>query len=762
MHFYRHILLALIAMPCAIQAQVQAARSFDFDNSVGVNTHWYYGANFQYQPQFSNLVNRLKQAGIDHFRDGEFAQGYNTPSWITAMYTQLASNGIKAELIVAQGQTLSQLESGLRAYPGLEAIEPFNEWDANGGPNWRATLLNELPQIKQAGKDLGLTVLGPSMIDEDDADKLGNLSPYINVDNMHSYSGGRNPETQGWGDFDSEGNSYGSLAWNLDMVHAYGPGLPAYATETGYQTTSTPTQNQVPEQVEGTYAPRLLLDYFKNGVPRTYIYELIDDPPGTPVTQTGYGLLRYDLSPKPAFTAISNLLSVLKDGSTSFSPGSLDYTLNGDMDGVESLLLQKSNGDFYLNVWLDGSIYDVNKLVSTPQTPHSLTLTVPAGDTVSYVASFNPDGTITETTPNQPTYTVNVNSCVTTVRIGKIVQAAPAQPVTATPTFSAAAGAYAAPQTVTLADSTPAAQIYYTTDNSTPTLQSHVYSGAIPVNQTETVRAIAVASGYSQSPVASAAYTINLPAGSVTAAPTFSVPAGAYSTAQTLVLADSTPGAQIYYTTDNSTPTLQSHAYSAAIPVNQAETVQAIAVASGHTQSAVASAAYTINLPASSADYSVAVNPQALTIQPGQSGAASISVSPQNGFSSKVTFACTGLPSGTSCNFAPSVVTPSGSASVNTTLTIVNSMVGMTARNGSEGAVPAEMLGAILCCFGLRKKRKFLASLCRVLLTTLAVALLNGCAGLTIRPQNPVTQTVTVTATSGSLTHTATFSLTTE
>lgn len=761
MHFYRQILLVLIVTPCTIQAQVQAARNFDFDNSVGVNTHWYYGAPFQYQPQFSTLVGRMKQAGINHFRDGEFAQGYNTPSWITAMYQQLASDGIKAELIVAQGQTLSQLESGLRAYPGIEAIESFNEWDANGGSNWRASLLNELPQIKQAGKDLGLTVVGPSMIDEDDADQLGNLAAYIDVDNMHSYSGGRNPETEGWGDFDSEGNSYGSLAWNLDMVHAYGPGLPAYATETGYQTTSTPTQNQVPEQVEGAYAPRLLLDYFKNGVPRTYMYELVDDPPGTPVTQTGYGLLRYDLSPKPAYTAIGNLLTVLNDSGTSFTPGSLDYSLSGDTDGVESLLLQKSNGDFYLNVWLNGSIYDVNKLVSTPQTPHSLTLTVPAGDTVSYVASFNPDGTITETTPNESTYTVNANSCVTTIRIAKVVQAAPAQPATATPTFSAAAGTYTTAQTLTLADSTPGAKIYYTTDSSTPTLQSHVYSGAIPVNQTETVRAIALASGYSQSPVSSATYTINLPSGPVAAAPTFSIAAGTYAAAQNLVLVDTTPGAQIYYTTDNSTPTLQSHEYSGAIPINQTETVRAIAAASGYSQSPVASVSYSISAPVPSADYAIAVNPQALTVQPGQSGAASISVAPQNGFSSKVTFACSGLPSGASCTFAPSVLTPSGSAPVNTTLTIVNSN-NMTARNASSGAAPAEMLGLVFCLLGLRKKRKVLASACIALIAVLGMTLLNGCAGLSVRPRTPVTQTVTVTATAGSLTHTATFSLTTE
>jgi hypothetical protein len=756
MHSCWKILLVLIVFKSGVWAQVQAARSSDFYNSVGVNTHWYYGNNFQYQPQFSALINLMKQAGIYHFRDGEFAQGYNTPSWITAMYTQLAANGMKAELIVAQGQTLSQLESGLGDYPGLEAIEPANEWDVNGGADWVSTLLSQLPQNQQAGADLGLAVLGPSLIDGTDAAQLGNLVGYMNFDNMHSYSGGRNPETPGWGADDSEGNSYGSLAWNLDMVHLYGPGLPAYATETGYQTTSTPTQNQVPETVAGTYVPRELLYYFMNGVPRTYLYELIDDPPGA---QPGYGLLRYDLSPKPSFTAISNLLKVLQDDNTSFTPGSLDYTLTGDMDGVESLLLQKANGDFYLNVWLDGSIYDVNALQPTPQTPHTLTLTVPAGETVSYVASFNPDGTITETTPNQSTYTVNANSCVTTIRIAKIVLASPPAVVAASPTFSLAGGTYTGPQTVALADSTPSAQIYYTTDGSSPTLESHQYSGAITVNQTETVRAMAAASGYSQSPVDSAAYTINPPADYSAASPTFSLAGGTYTGPQTVALADSTPGAQIYYTTDGSSPTLESHPYSGAITVNQTETVRAMAVASGYSQSPVSSAAYAINPPA---DYSVAVNPQSLTVEPGQSGAASISINPQNGFNSKVTFTCSGLPMGASCKFAPAAVTPSGSAPANTTLTIVGSTGNATARNdASRHTLCAEMLGLIFCCLGLRR-RKLLQLVCMALIAALGLTLVNGCAGFTVRPQSVVTQTVTVTATSGSLTHTANLSLTIE
>jgi hypothetical protein len=82
----------------------------------------------------------------------------------------------------------------------------------------------------------------------------------------------------------------------------------------------------------------------------------------------------------------------------------------------------------------------------------------------------------------------------------------------ATPTFSPAGGTYVLNLTVSIADATPGATIYYTTDGSTPTTSSAVYTGSIvllPLTTT-TIKAIAVAPGQSQSLVASATYTVVL------------------------------------------------------------------------------------------------------------------------------------------------------------------------------------------------------------------------------------------------------------
>ncbi len=78
------------------------------------------------------------------------------------------------------------------------------------------------------------------------------------------------------------------------------------------------------------------------------------------------------------------------------------------------------------------------------------------------------------------------------------------------------------------------------------------------------------------------------------AAPQFTPAAGTYTSPQTVTITDATPAAVIHYTTDGSAPTPSSPQYAAPIPVSSTMTIQAIATASGYTNSAPAAATYTI------------------------------------------------------------------------------------------------------------------------------------------------------------------------
>ena len=195
----------------------------------------------------------------------------------------------------------------------------------------------------------------------------------------------------------------------------------------------------------------------------------------------------------------------------------------------------------------------------------------------------------------------------------------------AIPAFSLPGGTYLGTQTVTISDTTAGATIFYTLDGTTPATSAggstQQYSSAITVSATETINAIAVASGYATSAMASATYTIE----SQVAAPTFSPGAGTYTAAQQVTIATATAGATIYYTTNGTTPTTSSTVYTGPITVSTSETVEAMAAESGFFNSNVSTAVYTITssaaTPVITPGTGTYTSAQTVTITDGTTGA---------------------------------------------------------------------------------------------------------------------------------------------
>ena len=75
-----------------------------------------------------------------------------------------------------------------------------------------------------------------------------------------------------------------------------------------------------------------------------------------------------------------------------------------------------------------------------------------------------------------------------------------------TPTFSPVPGLYTSPISVSIASATAGASIYYTIDGTAPTTSSTLYTAPIQLSQTTTVKAMATAAGYQNSPTATATY----------------------------------------------------------------------------------------------------------------------------------------------------------------------------------------------------------------------------------------------------------------
>ena len=124
--------------------------------------------------------------------------------------------------------------------------------------------------------------------------------------------------------------------------------------------------------------------------------------------------------------------------------------------------------------------------------------------------------------------------------------------------------------TLSISCSTVNATIYYTTDGSTPDINSSVYTSSVSLSpNVTTVKAVAIKSGNSSAVVTeSFSYEYNVDA------PVISQEWG------NITMTSSTPGATIYYTTDGSTPDINSSEYTYTF-YNTNQTVKAVAVKDG-------------------------------------------------------------------------------------------------------------------------------------------------------------------------------------
>jgi hypothetical protein len=394
----------------------QATSAAAFVDSVGVQTHFNYidtpYANWQL------VINEITRLGVHHVRD---ALPMTSP--LIGRHRQLVAHEIRCTCGFAfdKNVTAQSIVNAARSASDVEALEAPNECDAGtncggGGEIGIANVTALLPVLGSAARILQVPLIGPSFTRREAYASTGPITKWVAANNLHVYFGGRYPGTEGWGDGDAQGNRYGSLAWWLDQSQLNAPGLPIEITETGYESFDHPIRpGTIPFDVEAKYLLRTLLLAWNRGVRRTFIYELLDEFPGS-----GYGLLRHDLTEKPAFLALRNLLSILHDSPMSAKAGSLRFSMKSTDPSLSHTLLQKADGSYDLILWLERNGYNDSiprGEVLSPSESVSLKFDPKLG--ISQVISFNEDGsTKTEglsTTPS--TLLLNVTDRITILKI---------------------------------------------------------------------------------------------------------------------------------------------------------------------------------------------------------------------------------------------------------------------------------------------------------------------------------------------------------
>lgn len=397
-------LLLLVATMRSVQAVPEKARpADDFVDSIGVNTHLYYDSSVYHQKYSSLIKPKLLQLGVRHIRDGATR---NLNGYMDRL-KELQTLGIRSTLICDPRDITPQAAVSLTKELGtdvVEAVQGTNEYNLSGDRNWVNNLRNYQQQLYKAINEDSVTknvqVYGPSLTEGSAYNAIGDLSAYVDYGTMNNYYSGRNPGTNGWGS-----DNYGSLEWNVRTAKKASVSKQIITTETGYHSVVSTNDGHrgVPEDVSGKYAPRLLLEQFNYGIPRTFIYELINVYYDPNSLYKNFGLLRNDGTEKPAFVAVKNLIGLLKDPGSTFATGSLDYFLGGNTANIHHTLLQKRDGRFYLILWqeVSGFNVDTKQAINVSSQKVSLTLNTAIAKATIYVPNNSPNSTRSQTYPKQ-------------------------------------------------------------------------------------------------------------------------------------------------------------------------------------------------------------------------------------------------------------------------------------------------------------------------------------------------------------------------
>jgi hypothetical protein len=351
----------------------QALTNFQFTDSVGVNVHLADG-NTVYESQFPQIMQSMINLGVNHYRDGlnQYAQPFQYQNAET-----LGKAGIKADWLMDFNNSASIINSAYANAPdATEEFEGPNEDDAAAG----APLLEFMQLLNDTVRGnpatAAMPIIAPSFKQATSYAAQGNLGSLVNYGNTHDYFAFFNPEITPYGSSFYGCGGYGSMQFDICLAQMVAVNGPVVSTETGYQSGAG-----LSDAIIGRYELRTLFESLRLGVIRTFLYELIDE------SGTSWGLLNDSFSPRPAYTAIQSVLSLLKDAKFA-QPGKLDYALSGQTQNVHHVLLQKSDGTFYLAVWLAVQSADPNNPSTAYDiTPQDVTLSAntPIGAATTYV-----------------------------------------------------------------------------------------------------------------------------------------------------------------------------------------------------------------------------------------------------------------------------------------------------------------------------------------------------------------------------------------
>jgi hypothetical protein len=391
------------APPALPSRDLSAERFLD---SVGVVAHFnYIDTTYAHRAE---LIGLLRELGVGHLRDAA-PQPEQQP--LIAGLQAARDLGIRATLHAGDVTRPPEVAvaDALRLLPGgVEAFEGPNEPDNTGDPAWPATVRAYMPRLDAAVRQRapGADVVGPSFV-HPVASRMLLPADLPGLANEHPYSGGEPPE-----------QAIGTAVRNIPAaLRRRG----VVITEAGFHNALRATTDQPPssEEAAAVYLPRVLLSAFGAGVRRTFVYELADNKPdpGLADAVQHWGLIRRDLSRKPAFGAIRTLLAAVRASPGPAARPGPSWRLRTERS-VQRLTLRRRDGSRILALWRPVSVWDTSARapVSAHAVPAELTFDVPARDVTVWRPSASDRPVLRRASAKQVSFDVGADVVLVSMR----------------------------------------------------------------------------------------------------------------------------------------------------------------------------------------------------------------------------------------------------------------------------------------------------------------------------------------------------------